>query len=97
MMYTKSRENSFHKKGFTLIELLVVISIIAVLLSILMPALTKAKKLAKSVVCKSNLRQIHIAMATYEVNNNDMLFSYMIEYIWLIPIDCTFQENYGVF
>jgi len=45
------------KKGFTLIELLVVIAIIALLLSILMPALTKVKKQAKDVVCKSNLHQ----------------------------------------
>ena len=52
-------------KGFTLIELLVVISIIALLLSILMPALSKVKDQAKTVVCSANLRQISIGLQMY--------------------------------
>lgn len=46
------------KTGFTLIELLVVISIIALLMATLMPALGKARQLAKTAVCKSNIKQI---------------------------------------
>lgn len=59
------------KKGFTLIELLVVISIIAMLLAILMPALAAAKRQAKAVVCKSNLRQLVLANIGYATENND--------------------------
>ncbi len=61
------------KKGFTLIELLVVISIIAMLLAILMPALAVAKRQAKAVVCKSNLRQLVLANIGYATENDDAL------------------------
>lgn len=64
------------KKGFTLIELLVVISIIALLLSILMPALNKVKEQAKSVICKSNLKQMHFGVVLYAEDNNDKCFDY---------------------
>ena len=53
------------KKAFTLIELLVVISIIALLVSILMPALNKARDQAKKTVCSSNLRSLTMAMKYY--------------------------------
>lgn len=51
--------------GFTLIEILVVAAIIAVLLAMLMPALNKARMQARSVVCKSNLKQLAVWGFTY--------------------------------
>jgi prepilin-type N-terminal cleavage/methylation domain-containing protein len=57
------------KKGFTLVELLVVISIIALLLAVLMPALQKARISAREVVCSSNLHQLGVAFLAYESSN----------------------------
>lgn len=66
--------------GFTLIELLVVISIIALLLSVLTPALRKAKESAKQVVCSSNLRQWGVVFLSYTTENNN---KFWIEYnVW---------------
>ena len=60
-------------KGFTLIELLVVISIIALLLSILLPSLRIAKRRAQELVCKSNQSSIGKAALTYATENNNVV------------------------
>ncbi|MDX2198042.1 MAG: type II secretion system protein [Phycisphaerae bacterium] len=61
------------RKGFTLIELLVVVAIIAVLISILLPSLSGARRLAKRVVCGSGQRQIAIAATGYGLENDDWI------------------------
>ncbi|MHC4997071.1 MAG: type II secretion system protein [Planctomycetota bacterium] len=59
--------------GFTLIELLVVISIIALLVGILLPALGAARNSAKRVACLSNLRQVGVMNATYGADHDDFI------------------------
>ena len=59
--------------GFTLIELLVVIAIISLLVSILLPSLERARDLARSAVCASNVKQIGLTIALYAEDNDEHL------------------------
>ena len=67
---------STHHRGFTLIELLVVIAIIAILATLLLPALSQAKARAQSIKCRSNLHQVGLALQMY-VGDNHSCYPYL--------------------
>lgn len=60
-------------KGFTLIELLVVISIIALLMAILMPSLSRAREQARNISCRSNLKNLGLALLNYAMEHDEKL------------------------
>ncbi len=79
-----------HSKGFTLIELLVVIAVVIALVGILMPALSKARRQARTTVCQSRLRNLGQGLAIYANENDDLLVPGRMPKIdnehWQIPI-----------
>jgi prepilin-type N-terminal cleavage/methylation domain-containing protein len=76
MQSLMSQSGAQGKKGFTLIELLVVIGIIALLISLLLPALGKWRKLGRKLVCTTQMKQHGVATHSYAADFQDKLYSF---------------------
>ncbi len=69
-----SRWDNRSKRAFTLIELLVVISIVALLVAVLLPALSKARRAANNVLCQNHLKQLTLAALVYTDDDSEQKF-----------------------
>lgn len=88
-MYHLTESRSL-RRAFTLVEMLVVVSLIAILVALLLPVLTKARDSARTVQCQSNMRSIGQAIAAYALANEDALVTSQAS--GLIPSNWVFWQ-----
>ena len=81
------------QKGFTLVELLVVISIIALLMAILLPALARARELGKRAACTNQIKQLGLAWVLYCDTNNEKVPVGDVGYSWTFANGTPAQPN----
>jgi prepilin-type N-terminal cleavage/methylation domain-containing protein/prepilin-type processing-associated H-X9-DG protein len=79
-------------RAFTLLELLVVIAVIALLLAILTPALRNSKRHTKALLCRSNIKQLHIGLTIYENENNVFPYSFNQSLSSLLTGDSSYER-----
>lgn len=96
----RRRRSALRLHGFTLIELLVVIAIISLLVSILLPSLTKAKELASVSACAANSRSLYLAFSLYAQDTDGVLphsrFQYPGESVltdWFVRVRDTYLDG----
>ena len=104
-MATVRRQATNRRQGFTLVELLVVISIVALLIAILLPALGRAREQARRTVCASTVRQLTLTAQLYAADHNDEApvgemgrgpTNSMGRYVFSTITRCYLGTNYGL-